>query len=167
VAAPRDPRDPTRRIPPARPVAHERQVVHPATEGALLAELLDRLSSLRAGLAVVAVLATAALGVAVWTLLAGDRDDARQGASPVRVERLEDRLDDLESDVEDAASQSGAAEIRQTQRALEDRLRALEEASGDSAAMRDAVEEVAQSVEILQDSVDELEARLDVLEQPE
>jgi chromosome segregation ATPase len=123
------------------------------------------LSSLRAGLAVVAVLATAALGVAVWTLL--DGDDARDGASPVRVERLEDRLDEVESDVEDAASQTGAAEIRETQRDLQSRLQALEEASGDSAAMREAVEEVAQSVETLQESVDELEARLDILEQPE
>lgn len=154
------PEDPTRRLPP---VVHEREVVRPVAEEPWV-EILDRLGSLRAGLAMVAVVAVAALGVALWALLAGEGDD-REGASPVRVERLEDRLDAVEADVERAASQSGLAGIRDNQQALQGRVRALEQAVGNAQATREAVDGLSENVETLQQGIEQLDQRIDALDQ--
>jgi hypothetical protein len=158
------PEEPTRRFPRARPVATERAVVRTVPEDTLWAEVLDRLGSVRTGLAVVTVVALAALGVALWALLdpAGDRD--RDDVSRVRVERLADRVDRLESQVGEAASAGGVAAIRDGQRALQRRVQALEVTAEESRAAAQDLEEIAASVEALEDSVDALEQRLDVLE---
>jgi hypothetical protein len=50
------------------------------------------------------VIALAALGVALWALLDDTGDSDRQDASRVRVERLADRVDRLESQLGEAAS---------------------------------------------------------------
>jgi septal ring factor EnvC (AmiA/AmiB activator) len=165
MTARQPPEEPTRRIPPARPIATEREVVRTGPEETLWAEVLDRLSSVRAGLVVVAVLALAALGVALWAVLddPGDRD--RQGASPVRVERLADRIDRLESQVGEAASESGVAAIRDAQRTLQQRVQALEATVEQSRTASQELENIAADVQALQDSVEALDQRIDALEQ--
>ena len=113
------PEELTRRLPPARPVATERTVVRAAPKDTLWAEVLDRLGSVRTGLVVVAVVALAALGVALWALLDDTGDPDRGDASRVRVERLADRVDRLESQPGEAASQGGVAAIRDGQQTLQ------------------------------------------------
>ena len=159
------PEEPTRRFPPARPIATERAVVRTVPEETLWAEVLDRLGSVRTGLVVVALIALAALGVALWALLDDAGDSDRQDASRVRVERLADRVDRLESQVGEAASQGGVAAIRDGQRALQRRVQALEAPVEESRAAAEDVQEIAASIVALQDSVEALEQRMDVLEQ--
>jgi hypothetical protein len=164
LTAGQPPEEPTRPIPPARPVATERAVVRTEPEEALWADVLDRLGSLRTGLVVVALLALAALGVAVWALLDDIGDPDRQDASRVRVERLAGRVDRLESEVGEAASEGGVAAIRNGQRALQRRVQALEATVEESQAAAQDLEEIAASVEALQDNLEALEQRLDALE---
>jgi cytochrome oxidase Cu insertion factor (SCO1/SenC/PrrC family) len=163
MTARQPPEEPTRAIPPARPIATERTVVRTESEERLWAEVLDRLGSLRAGLLVVGVIALAALGVALWALLDNDAD--REDASRVRVERLADRVDRLESQVSDTASEGGLAAIRDRQAALQRRVQALRVTVDESRAAIQDVEETAAAVEALQDSVDGLEQRLEAVEQ--
>jgi hypothetical protein len=158
------PEGPKRRFPPARPIATEHAVVRTVPEETLWAEVLDRLGSVRAGLVVVAVIALAALGVALWALLDDAGDPDRQDASRVRVERLADRVDRLESQVGEAASEGGVAAIRDGQRALQRRVQALEAPVEESRAAAEDLEEIAASIEALQDGVEGLEQRLDALE---
>jgi outer membrane murein-binding lipoprotein Lpp len=164
MTAPLPPDEPTRRFPPARPVATERTVVGTVPEETLWAEVLDRLGSVRTGLVVVAVIALAALGVALWALLGDTGDPDRQEASRVRVERLADRVDRLESQVGEAASAGGVAAIRDGQRGLQRRVQALETTVEESRAATQDLEEIAASIGTLQSSVDALEQRLDALE---
>jgi hypothetical protein len=159
------PDEPTRPIPPAGPNATERTVVRTEAEERLWAEVLDRLGSLRTGLVVVAVLALAALGVALWALLDDVGDADREDASRVRVERLADRVDRLESRVGEAASEGGLAAIRGGQRALGRRVQALEATVEESRAAAQDVEEIAGAFEALQDSVEALEQRVEAVEQ--
>jgi hypothetical protein len=163
MTARQPPEEPTRPIPPARPIATERTVVRTESEERLWAEVLDRLGSLRAGFLVVAVIALAALGVALWALLDNDAD--REDASRVRVERLADRVDLLESQVAETASEGGLATIRDRQAALQRRVQALRGTVDESRAAIQDVEETAAAVEALQDSVDGLEQRLEAVEQ--
>jgi uncharacterized protein YoxC len=162
MTAQEPPEEPTRPIPPARPIATERTVVRTEPEETLWAEVLDRLRSLRTGLLLVAVLAFAALGVALWALLDDVDDMDRRGASRVRVERLAERVDRLESQVGEAASEGGLASIRDGQRALQRRLQALGATVEQSRA---DVGEISGAFEALQDSVETLEQRLEAVEQ--
>jgi hypothetical protein len=165
MTARQPPEEPTRPIPRGRPIAAEREIVGPAPDQTLWAEVLDRLSSLRAGLVVVAVLALAALGIALWVLLDDAGETDRGDASRARVERLEDRVDSLESQVGESASRGGVAAIRDGQQALQQRVQALEGAVEDAQAAGEGVDEVAAAVEGLQDSVDALEQRVEAVEQ--
>jgi hypothetical protein len=165
MSAGQPPEEPTRPVPPARPIATEHAVVRTEAEETLWAEVLDRLGSLRTGLVVVAVLALAALGVALWALLDDVGDADRRGASRVRVERLEDRVDRLESQVGAAASQGGLAAIRERQGALQQRVQALEATVEEASAAAQDAEETAVALETLQGSVEELEQRLNAVEQ--
>jgi hypothetical protein len=157
------PEEPTRPLPPARPIATGEAVVRTEPEERLWAEVHDRLGSLRTGLIVVAVIALAALGVALWALLEDDAD--RTGASRVRVERLADRVDRLESQVAQTASEGGVAAIRNRQAALQRQVEALRVTVGQSRAATQNVEETAAAVEALQDDLDGLEQRLAAVEQ--
>ena len=56
------------------------------------------------------MIALVALGVALWALLDDTGDSDRQDGSRVRVERLADRVDRLESQLGEAASGGGVAE---------------------------------------------------------
>jgi hypothetical protein len=159
------PEEPTRRSPPARPIATERAVVRTAPEETLWAEVLDRLGSVRTGLVVVAVVALAALGVALWALLEDTGEAGREDASRVRVERLADRVDRLESQLGEAASEGGVAALRDGQRALQRRVQTLEATVEESRAAAQDLEEIPAAVEGLQDSLEALEQRVEVLEQ--
>jgi FtsZ-interacting cell division protein ZipA len=165
MTARQPPEEPTRPIPPARPLATEPTVVRTEPEERLWAEVHDRLGSLRAVLLVVAVIALAALGVALWALLDNDAD--RGDASRARVERLADRVDRLESQVAETASEGGLAAIRARQAALQRRVQALRVTVEQSRASTQDVEETAAAVEALQESVDGLEQRLQAVEQPQ
>jgi hypothetical protein len=157
------PEEPTRPIPPARPIESERTVVRTAQEETLWPEVLDRLASVRTGLVLVAALALAALGVALWALL--DDGPGREDASRVRVERLADRVDRLESQIGETASEGGVAAVRDRQQALQRRVQDLEATVEESRAAGQDLEEMAAAVEGLQDTVEALEQRVETLEE--
>ena len=148
---------PTRRIPPQDPpprgtVRETEYVDDPEREA-----LRDRIRSLTTALVLTALLATAALGVALYTLLADDEEEnGRQGASPARVSNVEDRVDELESRIEDRATNGDVEE-------LEERLGAVEEEAeqaaegGDTTQLQDAIETLDQNVQELGDRVESLE----------
>jgi biopolymer transport protein ExbB/TolQ len=96
--------------------------------------LLDRLQSLRTAVAIVAVFAVAALGVAVWTLLHDDDGGTRrQGVSAARVRALENRVQRLEKRV---PSQQDVASLRDDAHPLAKQVAAAEAAA--TAAQRRA-----------------------------
>ena len=171
MSHPQDPDEPTRRLPPTGPAEplREREVVTTTEpDPAWVQEILDRLRSLRTGVALVAVLALAALGVGLWALLTQEEEnDARRGASQERVSELEDRVDALENDTEDAASQDAVQGVREQQRELEERLSALEQQSDDGAAedVQADLREVADAVEQNGQAIEQLDQRVSDLEQ--
>ena len=111
-------------------------------------EIRDRVRSLTRALVVVAVLTVAALGIALWALLADEDDDRR--AQPGAVRALEERLDELEAEVDRAPSRVQVS-IRDEQQSIDERLDGLEQDTSD------AIEDVRQDVEELRERVDELE----------
>jgi uncharacterized protein HemX len=119
-------------------------------------ELLDRIRSLRTGLALVGLLALAGLGVGVWALLEDRNDRDARGASPARVSQLEDRADQLEQEIGERASDRSVEELRSQQEELAEQVEGVSEDT--------AGEELAQSVEELRQDVEELEQRVDELE---
>ena len=143
---PRDPDErPTEHLPPTRPVAREavarEHVVAEAVDPLWAERLEEQLRSLRGLVALLSVLALAAVALSVYTLLRDDDD--RQGASPERVGRLDDRVDRLESRL---GSTTNEAEVAR----LEDRL--------DAKADAQSVEELTSEVQNLQTAIDEASA---------
>lgn len=173
MSRPSDPDEPTRRLPPtepAQPIREREVVTSHELEPAWVEEVLDRLRSLRTAVGLLAVVAVAALGVALWALLTQEEEgDARRGASAERVSDLEDRVDDLESRTRDAASGDAVDRLRDEQESLEERVGAVEDRAGDPSngaidglqqdvtQLGDAVEEIGGTVEDLEQRVDELE----------
>jgi hypothetical protein len=154
------PADPPRRPPPAvarRPVAY----VEP-DEPLWRQEVRDRLRSLTTAVTLVATVAIAALGIALWALFTGEQGG--DGASAQRVRDLDRRVRALESLSQQGASREDFASVRDRQQALDDRVQALEERveqpSEDVAAIRDALL-------AMQESTEELERRVDEVEQPQ
>jgi hypothetical protein len=173
VSLPPDPNEPTRRLPPtepAQPIREREVVTGHELEPAWVEEVLDRLRSVRAAVALLGVVAVAALGVALWALVTQEEEgDARRGASSERVGDLEDRVDDLESEMRDAASGDAVDRLRDGQERLGERLRTVEDradgASGaaiddlqqDMTRLGDAIEDVGGTLEDLEQRVDDLE----------
>jgi DNA repair exonuclease SbcCD ATPase subunit len=122
------------------------------------AHVIDRLRSLTRALAVVAVLAVAALGIALWALLAEDDDDGRTRARAVRA--LEDRVERLEAQVDRAPSRV-VVSVRDEQRSLDERLDELEQDTSE------AIDGLRQDVRELEDRVDELRQQLERPTAPE
>ena len=120
--------------------SYERPADPPHPDAAWRAHVQRRLRSLTWALVAVAVLTVTALGVAVWALLAEDDDDRRVRTGAIRA--LEDRVDELESEVERAPSRVQVS-IRDEQQSLDERLDGLEEGTSD------AIEDVRQDVEEL------------------
>ena len=166
-----DPDEPTRRLPPAEPppVRERRTVVTGEPDRAWAVALLDRLRPLRTAVALVGVVAVAALAVGLWALLSEQADDdERRSASQARVAELSDRVDELEANVRDSASDDALGTMRDRQRQLDQRLTALEEQVGDGesvASLQDDVAQVGAGVEQLTQTIEQLEQRVDELEQ--
>ena len=140
--------------------------MRPAPEETLWAEVLDRLGSLRTGLVVVAVVALAALGVALWALL-DDTGDRRPARTQVACASSGWRIVSTVSRANSARRRRRAVWPRS---AMVSRLssseyrRSRRRSSSLSAAAQDR-EEIAAAVEALQDSVEALEQRVEVVEQ--
>ena len=171
MSLPPDPDEPTRRLPPvqpAEPLAEREVVTTTEADPAWTQEILDRLRSLRTAVALLGVLSLAALGVGLWALLTQEEEgDARRGASQERVRDLEDRVDALENETEDAPSQDAVERLRDQQRQLDERLSAVEEQS-DGASAEDVqgdVSELSDGLEQVSRSIQQLEQRVDGVEQ--
>jgi hypothetical protein len=165
-----DPEPPTRRLPPQQPGpgrppeqapggVHEREYVEeeapPPGE-----DLRDRLRSLQTALAVVGVIALAALGLSLYTLLSDDEEgDGRANASQQRVSNLEDRVDRLEDRVGNRATENSVSELRSEQQELATQVEQLSEQAGGS----DAGDQAQQAVGDLQSDLNQLERRVDQL----
>ena len=165
-----DPDEPTRRLPPTEPPrpVRERTVVTEEPEPAWEAVNFDRLRSLRTAVVLVGIIALAALGVAVWALISElNEGDGRRNASAARVAELSDRVDQLESQVRDTASEDALAGIRDREKQLDDRLSTLEKESGGDAlsSLQNDVAQVGDSVDQLDQRIEQLEQRVDELEQ--
>jgi len=169
MALPPEPEEPTRRLPPTRPaepLPPEREVVR-EVDPAWTREFAGRLRSLRTAVVLLALLSLAALGVGIYALLTQEEEgDARRGASVERVQELEDRVDAVESEVEDVPSQEAVARLRDQQRDLEQRLSALEDQSDDNGVeevrsdlqqLSDAIEQNGRAIEQLDERVGDLE----------
>ncbi len=116
---------------------------------AILLRLEDAISSLRTGLVIVGVIAVAALGVAIYTLLQDDETGgSRSGlASDERVSQLDERVDRISRQVQGLRAGDGGDDD-----ALEDRVAALER-SVETLAERPAADP--------QQAIDELSGRID------
>ena len=148
---------PTRRIPPDPPrgtVRETEYVADPERE-----ELRDRIRSLRTALVLTALLATAALGLGLYALLADDdeEDTGRRGASPARVSNLDDRVDELENRIDDRATKNSVEQLEDRQQELATQL---EEAgnTGDAEELQQSVQQLSSDVNALEQRVEEIEA---------
>ncbi len=147
--------------PPRPPVVEERYVAPAADPNAILLRLEDAVQSLRTGLMIVGVIAVAALGVAIYALMkdndagAGSSNDA----SAARVSQLDDRIDRLSRQVQDARSEArgndDGAELGDRVEALENTVKEL--------ADRPAPGDATQAVQELSDRIDDVTADVEQL----
>jgi len=176
VALPPDPDEPTRRLPPTprpdalRPGTYEREVAVTARDDLVWREeLLDRLNSLRTAVVLLGIVAVAALGVALWALLTQEEEsDARRGASVEQLRDLEERVEELEQDVDQAAPRDALSELSESVESLDERVGTLEdrvEQQGDGGASEQAVEDLQGDVQQLGDAVEQLGDALEELDQ--
>ena len=160
---PPPPDRPTERLQPSPgPPVYEERVATSPDASAILLRLEDAISSLRTGLVIVGVIAVAALGVAIYTLLQDDESGGgtRSGlASDERVSQLDERVDRISRQVQGlrAGGDGGGDEVEQRVAALErsvetlaerpaaDPQQAIDELSG-------RIDEIARDVERLQES---------------
>jgi hypothetical protein len=147
--------------PPRPPVVDERYVAPAADPNAILLRLEDAVNSLRTGLMIVGVIAVAALGVAIYALMQEDDAGARNGnaASDSRVSQLDDRVDRLSRQVQDARADArnagDAAELGDRVEALENTVKEL--------ADRPAPGDATQAVQELSDRIDDVTADVEQL----
>jgi chromosome segregation ATPase len=151
-----------RRLPAARVPPRQRTVRYVEPDELLWhEEIRSRLRSLATAVTVALIIAVTALGVALWTLLRGEDD--KTGASVQRVAVLEERLQELESQMEGTASRDGLAAVREQQRLLARRLESLnatlDRPADDVEAMRTAIDATRQAVEQLGQRIEYLEQR--------
>jgi polyhydroxyalkanoate synthesis regulator phasin len=170
------PEDPTRPLAPvgAPPVAappplvgvRERVVV--PDDSAFRQMVLDRLDSLRTGLAVVAVLSLLALALAGWTLLREHQDRTarpRGGASSAQIQSLRNRVQDLDSRIGDAAAKADVADLARRVDDLAGKATAKPApASGSDTQARQSLDQLNQTVTTLNQSVTDLDKRVRTLE---
>lgn len=171
MSMPPPPEEPTR---PMTTRGYEREqvvdrVVEPEFDPRFaLASLEDRLRSLRTAVVMLALVSLAALALGFYALLQSeDAERGDGGADAAEVSALEDRVDELES--------REAADPDTVQKAIEDKADAK-----DVAALEQAVEELreqpaeteegtdpetAQAITDLTQRLDDLEARVEQMEQ--
>ena len=147
---------------PSRPpLVEERYVAAAADPNAVLLRLEDAVNSLRTGLMIVGVIAVAALGVAIYALLQDDeRASGTRGnaASESRVSQLDDRVDRLSRQVQDARSEARNDDTA----GLGDRVEALE-GTVKQLADRPAPGDATQAVQDLADRIDDVAADVEQL----
>jgi hypothetical protein len=147
--------------PPRQPAVEERYVAPAADRDAILLRLEDAVNSLRTGLMIVGVIAVAALGVAIYALMQDDDGaPATRGnaASESRVSQLDDRIDRLSRQVQDARSEARNDETA----GLGDRVEALE-GTVKQLADRPAPGDATQAVQELSDRIDDVAADVEQL----
>jgi prefoldin subunit 5 len=163
---PPPPDRPTQRLqptaPPPPPPVHEERVVAPAADtSAILLRLEDAIGSLRTGLMVVGVIAVAALGVAIYSLMQDDDTGtgSRSGlATDERVSRLDDRIDRISRQVQGLRSGGG-----ESSDAVEERVAALEGTVKDLAERPSA--DPQQAIDELSDRIDDVAQDVEALKQ--
>jgi outer membrane murein-binding lipoprotein Lpp len=169
------PEEPTRPLPPATPpparVVDERVVAPPVEDPYRTELLLDQLRSLRTGLAIVGLVAVAALGVALYTLLTKDEgSDTKAGASQAEVSSLADRVDALESDVKSRASKDDVNQVADDVQALSKRVDQIAKqaqsapSSGTDKQARSSIDQLDTKVQTLTQDVKDLDQRVRDLE---
>lgn len=176
MSQPPDPDEPTRRLPPTHgpyappPREHEREVaVTPGDDIVWREEIVDRLDSLRTAVVLLGIVAIAALGIALWALLTQEEeDDARRGASAERVRDLEERVEELEQDIDRAPSRDALSQLSETVESLDERVGAVEdrvERQGAGGGTSDQVEDLQRDVQQLGDAVEQLGDAVERLDQ--
>jgi uncharacterized protein HemX len=125
-------------------------------------EVRDRLRSLTTSVALLAVLAAAALGVAIWALLSSQDSGGTQAASVSRVRALEDRVDELAADLNNAPSKAALQQLNRREQELAGKVDALDKQATQTA---DDLDTVTTDVDTLKQDVDDLKTRVDALEQ--
>ena len=162
MSRPPDPDEPTRPLPPA---AYEREVpVAPRDELLWREELLDRMRSLQTAVVLLGVVAMAALGVALWTLLKQDAGDGPRGASATRVRALEDRVARQQREIDRAPTKGDVSEVSDDFDALDKRIAKLE-ADQSGGASDESLKTVQDQVQEMSDAVRDLDKRVQDLEQ--
>jgi peptidoglycan hydrolase CwlO-like protein len=149
--------DPTRRLRPTEPGAYP-----DADELLFREEVRDRLRSLTTSVALLAVLAAAALGVAIWALLSNQDSGTTSGASVSRVAALEDRVDALAAKVDNAATKDDLQQLNRRAGELAGKLDALDK---QATRTSDDLDTVTSDVGALKQDVQDLQQRVDALEQ--
>jgi hypothetical protein len=149
---------PTERLRPSPPPVYEERGGDP---NLVLLRLEQTIGSLRTGLMVVGVIAVAALGVAVYALMQANDDGGGGGsrgglASNERVSRLDDRIDRLSRQVQDARSgdSAGSDELDGRVAALEKTVKTL--ASRPSADPQQAIDKLSDRIDGVADDVETL-----------
>jgi outer membrane murein-binding lipoprotein Lpp len=178
------PEDPTRRMPPAEPEGagarppgtpapgEREQVVEREAvvedDAPFRAHVADQLRSMRNALVGIGIISLLALGLAGWALLADDDEDGgdRNAASRSQVRDLEDRVDRLESQMENAAGENEVSELSDAQSQLADRVDTLEGAQNDTdGPSQQDVQQLQQAIDDLSSDIQELGQRVDEVEQ--
>ena len=149
--------EPTRGLPPTRPVVGAPTVAHVPDDALWREHIHDRLRSLTTAVTLVAIVAVAALGLTVWSLLADPGDDA----STEQVQRLRERVEQLEARLTQRPRAEDLVAVRERQQSLDERLGALEDQANEPAeetqAMIEAIESTQQAIAQLEERVAELE----------
>ena len=168
------PEEPTRPLPPTTPPparAVEREVAAPVEDPYLTEVLLDRLRSLRAALVIVGLIAVAALGVALYSVLTKEEEsDTGAGASRQQVADLADRVDALESDVKNRATKDDVNQIADDVQALSKRVDQIAKqaqsaaSSGTDKQARSSIDQLNDNARTLSQSVKDLDQRVRDLE---
>lgn len=153
---------PDRPTEPLRPGQHapvtEERVVGPDP---VLLRLEDALDSLRTGLMIVGVIAVAALGVGIYSLISQDDadDGSRSGlASDSRVSELDDRVDRISRQVQDLRGDGDDDQLGDRVEALEGTVKELAErpTPGDAS---EAVKELSERIDDIAADVEELKSQ--------
>lgn len=161
---PPPPDRPTERLrpsPPPPPVYEERVATAGVDADAILLRLEDAIGSLRTGLMIVGVLAVAALGVAIYSLMQDDDEGggSRSGlATDSRVSDLDDRVDRISRQVQGLRSGDNAGGD-----VPEERVAALEETVKDlaerpSADPQEAIDELSTRIDDIAQDVEQLKS---------
>jgi peptidoglycan hydrolase CwlO-like protein len=149
--------DPTRRLRATEPAYVD------AEELVFRQEVRDRLRSLSTTVALLAVLAVAAIGVAIWALLSSQDSGSTQGASVSRVSALEDKVDQLAADVKDAA-RAKQDDLQQLNKREQELAAKVEDLDTRATKTSDDLGTVSNDVDTLKQDVDDLQQRVDALE---